>query len=105
MQNPTPSLLLRRLADELLSQGEAVRDLHALVESGPVSVSAAQNIDIVSQHLDEIAGVLQRLADETPQDAAPASEGVLEPVALSALRNRLAGTKDEDAAAGDLDLF
>ena len=100
----TLSLLLSRLADELSRQAEAVRELHSIVEGGPVSVTAAQTIDISSQHLDEIAGILRRLASQNGKPEA-VDEDVLAPVLLSTLRARLAGDHGETATSGDVDFF
>lgn len=103
MDEPSLPLLLRRLAREVRTQEAAVRDLHGLaLAAGPAFAHEAQGIDVASQHLAEIAGVLQRLSDGAD---GPAPGGVVEPVALAALRDRLLGRETKEDEGGEIDFF
>ncbi len=103
---PLPDLL-RRMGAELTAQADAVRGLHRLVE-GDASRSAAatveaQTIDTASQHLDELAGLLARLAETG--GGTLVAQAALDPIVLSGLRARLRGETDTDDEAGEVDFF
>lgn len=104
---PSLSLVLERIGQELSSQAEAVRALHALVETGAQptleALVTAQGIDTISQHLGELSTLLQCLAGAAADTPAPAS--CFEPMTLSGLQARLRGETEESADSGEVDFF
>lgn len=106
-QSPPPLLsqVIERIGAELAAQAEAIRDLHALAEGLPSNEALvrAQAIDTSSQHLGELATLLQCLATAAGDAAAP--ETCFEAMTLSGLRARLLGQAEDAADAGEVDFF
>lgn len=116
--NPGRSLtsILMRIGGELEAAGASVDKLHTLVEvlvregiETERFYQEAQRIDILQQHLMELASFIRNIAAETPEGWTICGKDAVSSVKLSNLRDRLAHCNvllaSEDDSNGDIHLF
>ena len=104
-----PDLLLR-ISREVAGMAGQVQRLQTslsgflVANADWVLVEEAQALDHVCQHMNELAGVVRRIASHAEGQSVPV-DPVLEGVLLSGLIRRLCGRSEETAGSGEMELL